>query len=81
MTYDPAVDALAIDLDGASPGASARTEALDDLRLLDYDAGGRLISIDLMDVSRGVDLDGLPEREVVAEALRRLAAEQGWPAG
>jgi uncharacterized protein YuzE len=75
LEYDPGVDALAIDFPGAEPGASARMVRLDRDRVLDYDAAGRLISIELLNVSRGVDLQGLPEADVVRQALKLLAVQ------
>lgn len=69
IEYDPTVDALAIDFPGADDGASAKLVRLDQDRALDYDAQGRLISIELLNVSKGVVLDGLPEPEVVRDAL------------
>jgi hypothetical protein len=75
---DPAVDALAIDFPGFGPGASARMVRLDRDRALDYDADGRLVSIELLNVSRGVKLDDLPEPQVVTSALELLAV--GRPA-
>lgn len=75
LEYDPQVDALAIDFPGADPGASARVVRLDRDRVLDYDASGRLISIELLNVSRGVDLAGLPEADVVRRALELLAVQ------
>jgi hypothetical protein len=44
--------------------------------MLDYDAAGRLISIELLNVSRGVELDGLPEADVVRQALELLAVHR-----
>jgi len=75
LEYDPQVDALAIDFPGAEAGASARMVRLDRDRVLDYDATGRLISIELLNVSRGVDLQGLPEADVVRQALELLAVQ------
>jgi YD repeat-containing protein len=69
VEYDPAADAIAIDFPGFGPGASARTVRLDHHRALDYDADGRLLSIELLNVSRGVLLDDLPEADVVRRAL------------
>lgn len=77
-TYDPEVDALAIDLAGSGAGRSARTEHLDERRFVDYDATGRIISIELLDVSGGVVFDGLPEAGLVRGVVERLAADQGW---
>ncbi|MCC6831266.1 MAG: DUF2283 domain-containing protein [Thermoleophilia bacterium] len=69
MEYDPSVDALAIDFPRAVDGASAKLVRLDRDRALDFDSEGRLISIELLNVSRGVVLDGLLEPEVVRSAL------------
>lgn len=77
-TYDPEADALAIDLEGSGAGRSARTEHLDERRFVDYDAAGRIISIELLDVSGGVVFDGLPDAGLVRGVVERLAADQGW---
>ena len=73
VEYDPAADALAIDFPGFGAGASARMVRLDRDRALDYNADGRLVSIELLNVSRGVNLEDLPETEVVSRALELLA--------
>jgi uncharacterized protein YuzE len=78
VEYDPAADALAIDFPGFRARASARMVRLDRDRALDYDADGRLVSIELLNVSRGVNLEDLPETEVVSRALDLLAV--GRPA-
>jgi uncharacterized protein YuzE len=78
VEYDPAADALAIDFPGFGPGASARVVRLDRDRALDYDVDGHLVSIELLNVSRGVNLEDLPETEVVSGALDLLAV--GRPA-
>ena len=78
VEYDPTADALAIDFPGFGAGASARMVRLDRDRALDYDADGRLVSIELLNVSRGVNLQDLPETEVVSRALELLAV--GRPA-
>ena len=75
-TYDPEADALAIDLEGSGPGRSARTEHLDERRFVDYDATGRTIAIELLDVSGGVVFDGLPE---AGPGPRRRRAARGRP--
>lgn len=66
---------LAIDFPGAGDGASAKLVRLDRDRALDFDAEGRLISIELLNVSRGIDLDGLPEPEVVRSSLALVGPE------
>lgn len=57
---------------------SARTDIIDNLRLADYDASGRLAFVELIGVSRGVRLDGLPSRDVIERELRPLAEREGW---
>lgn len=79
-TYDLEADALAIDLEGSGAGRSARTEHLDERRFVDYDATGRIISIELLDVSGGVVFAGLPDAGLVRGVVERLAADQGWAA-
>jgi hypothetical protein len=51
---------------------------LDRDRMLDYDVDERLVSIERLNVSRGVKLDGLPEPEIPTRALALLAV--GRPA-
>lgn len=75
VKYDPSVDALAIDFPGAGDGTSAKLVRLDRDRALDFDAEGRLVSIELLNVSKGVVLDGLPEPEVVGSALDLVGPE------
>ncbi|MBJ7454964.1 MAG: DUF2283 domain-containing protein [Thermoleophilia bacterium] len=77
-TYDPEADALAIDLEASGPRRSARTEQLDERRFVDYDATGRIVSIELLDVSGGVVFDGLPDAGLVRGVVERLASDQGW---
>lgn len=68
--YDPTVDALVIFF--RRHARSARTEPLDDNRLVDYDADGGVAFVELLNVSRGTELAGLPEQDRVREELERL---------
>jgi uncharacterized protein YuzE len=44
---------------------AARTEQLSDQLIVDYDKSGAVIGVEILDVSEGVDLDGLsPELEM-----------------
>ncbi len=76
--HDLQRDALVVRFEGDGLGPWARTEWLQDLRLVDYDAAGRAISIELLDVSHGVELAGLPYEETVRELLQSLARYEGW---
>jgi uncharacterized protein YuzE len=78
-TYDAEADALWIGFEGSGPGRSVRTEHLDERRFVDYDAQGRMIGIEVLDVSSGVLIDGLPEPGLVRGVVERLAADHGWP--
>jgi uncharacterized protein YuzE len=47
----------------------ARSAKLDENRIVDYDASGAVVGIELLNVSRGVDLRDLPHRETLADLL------------
>lgn len=47
----------------------SRTRNLDGSRLIDYADDGEPIGIELLDVSEGISLDGLPARDMVARLL------------
>lgn len=69
LEYDKRADAIYVPM--------ATTEwhhqvNLDDRRILDYDKDGRLIGIELLGVSNGIDVEGLPERTLLAKALTDL---------
>ena len=74
VRYDRGADALSIDfLEDEIGAAGTRSEALDRRRLVDLDVDGEPVSIALREVSRGVDLDGLPQQQVVREVLALIA--------
>ena len=54
-----------------------KTREIDDVRLVDYDETGAAVGVELLFVSRGVDLRGLPEAERIAEALVSAACSVG----
>jgi uncharacterized protein YuzE len=73
LEHDPEADAVYVYL---SPHEeSARTQCLDDLRMVDYGPTGELVGVELLHVSGGVDLTGVPE----AITVQRLLAEYGIP--
>ena len=72
VQYDPEADAIYIEL-RESEGA-VENDQLDDRRMVDYDARGEAVGVELLFVSEGVDLEGLPEADVIAAALRQLGA-------
>ena len=69
VTHDPAADAVWIKL---GPGTYSETIELDDRRRLDVTVDGEPISVELLDVSDGVDLSGLPQAQAIETQLRRL---------
>ena len=68
MTYSKDADAAYIYLrEGMTV---ARTRNLDGSRLADYAEDGEPIGTELLDVSEGVNLDGLPKRDIVERLLK-----------
>jgi len=63
---DEEVDAVYIRL---SQGRVVRTEDLGEGRFADYDATGTLVGVELLGVSHGVNLDGLPSHDVIERFL------------
>lgn len=57
-------------------GDFARTRMLDDRRIIDLATDGSVIGVEFVDVSGGVDLEGIPERAVVAGLLSRLREDR-----
>jgi uncharacterized protein YuzE len=66
MTHDPQADAVYIVLRDVPV---AHTEELDSDRIVDYGTDGRPRDIESLNVSMGVDLDGMPERDEIALLL------------
>ena len=67
---DEQADAVFIEFEG---GPAGYAEELDEDRIVDYSANpGRAIGVSLHNVSRGVLLDGLPERDLVERLLKGL---------
>jgi uncharacterized protein YuzE len=67
MTYDAEADAVYIYIEEDVP--VAWTHELDHARILDLDAERKPRGIELLHVSRGVNLNDIPEREEVARLL------------
>ena len=72
VVYDSEADAIAVHL--RDPEGPVETEFVDDVRYVDYDAAGNVVGVELLAVSRGYDLGGLPEADRIAAAIRLLAA-------
>jgi uncharacterized protein YuzE len=71
VTYDSEADALYVYL-VAQDAHVDRTEEFGDGRQVDYDVQGRVVGVEFLDASRGIDIEGLPEAERLAEAVRSL---------
>lgn len=69
VTYDPEADALYVKF--RDKRGETRTREIDDHRIVDEDDEG-VLGIELLFVSRGVTLDGLPRAEELREMLRSL---------
>lgn len=69
LSHDPRADAVYVRL---SDAPFARTEQLDDARRIDYAADGSPVRVEILDVSRGADVAGLPEADEIAAHLRRI---------
>lgn len=78
VEYDSAYDQLYISFQETRPGIAAETVEIDDRRRVDFTADGGLYGIEIDQPSLGVDLEGLPEAQAVAQALERLAVQHGW---
>ncbi len=70
--YSPEADALYVRL---RQGKIDHTEPLqgDDNRLVDYDVTGTPVGIEILDASRGIDMEGLPWAEELSKAAKRFA--------
>lgn len=68
LEFDPAADAIYVSFRSAD-AAVARTWEVDDCRSVDYDAGDLPIGVELLSVSAGVDLTGLPRAGEIAGLL------------
>jgi uncharacterized protein YuzE len=67
--YSASADAAYVYLSDAE---SARTQQLDDWRMVDYDAAGRVVGVEFLGVSAGIDLSDVPEHETVERLLKGL---------
>ena len=68
VEHDPEANAIYVRLADAPYD---HTEELDTERNLDYAADGTVIGVELLNVSRGVDLRDVPSATAIAEALRQ----------
>ena len=70
VRYDSDADAIYVTLrDGAGKTTG---DQLDEQRIIHTDATGGVVGVELLFVSRGISLDGLPEADAIAAALRSI---------
>ena len=66
VTYDQGADAIYVHL---SRAAVAATVEIRDGVAVDYDTSGRAVGVELLDVSQGIDLTGVPRATEIAALL------------
>ena len=66
VTYDKENDVLYVQFSEADV---VRTNALDDLRLVDYAADGTAVGIEFIGASEGIDLTEVPHDQQIPELL------------
>jgi uncharacterized protein YuzE len=76
LRYDPSVDAAYVYVNGPiADGGVDHTENVSRgpfyTRGIDYDAEGRILGYEFLNVSRGVDLTDLPHREELAAVFAK----------
>ena len=71
IEYRLSHDSLYVNIN-ESDASLATTRPIDSRREVDYAQDGSVIAVHFLQVSLGIELDGVPERERVEEALRRL---------
>ena len=70
LEYDSEADAIYVTF--RQPNGAVETEFIDDARYVDYDAVGNVVGVELLGVSKGIDLEGLPEAKKIAEVLNAV---------
>jgi uncharacterized protein YuzE len=68
VSYDDEGDVLYVLLAGDEIPVE-RSISLDDLRIVDYSTDGRVLGIEFINASSGVDLSDLPFAETVAQLI------------
>lgn len=76
VRFDSESDAIYVSFREVDPGASQRTDRVSQWTIVDYDADGEPLGVELLFVSQGLDLTGVPHRSEIAEALRRIPHPQ-----
>ena len=69
VRYDTEADAIYVSL-REHDGQLRSRNAGDWRRVVDYDEAGEPVGVELLAVSTGLDLDGLPEADAIGAAIR-----------
>lgn len=69
VNYDTEADAICVSL-REHDGQLRSRNAGDWRRVVDYDEAGEPVGVELLAVSTGLDLDGLPEADAIGAAIR-----------
>lgn len=72
VTYDSEADALYVRLADPDVEVAETDEVVDARIMVDYDAAGGVIGVEILGATRSLDLTGVPEADKVAEAIRSL---------
>ncbi len=68
IQYDPEADAIYVALQ--TPHGLVKGDRIDERRTVCYDERGQMVGVEFLFVSKGIDLDRMPEAEEIHEALR-----------
>lgn len=74
IEYDDEADALYVAFERVGSGDSIHQAVLDDRRTIDYDQYGEPIGVEFLDYSDGINIEGVPRAEEIAQALVALLA-------
>jgi uncharacterized protein YuzE len=74
IEYNDEADALYIAFEHVGASAPKKQRELDDRRIVDLDEDGEPIGVEFLDYSEGIDLEGVPRAEEIAQALIALLA-------
>jgi uncharacterized protein YuzE len=74
VTYDPEADAMYVSFRSVEPGGVRDSLELDESRHVDYDYDDEQVGVEFLNVSDGVNLDGVPRAAEIRTTLERLLA-------
>lgn len=70
VTYDEDADAIYVEL--KKHDLVAHTREIDSNRMVDYDDAGDVVGVEFLSISSGINLEGVPSADRVAQALRAI---------